>query len=133
MFLPIPVEYLQKSAKAKKAAPVKFTIDASIPAGDNIFDTAAFEKFLHDRIKVEGKTNNLGSIVAISRNGAVLTITAAQGTFAKRYLKYLTKKFLKKNQIRDWLRVIANSKGSYELRYPNIPEGDDGEEAEEDE
>lgn len=27
-----------------------------------------------------------------------------------RYLKYLTKKFLKKHNVRDWLRVIASNK-----------------------
>lgn len=27
-----------------------------------------------------------------------------------RYLKYLTKKFLKKHDVRDWLRVIASNK-----------------------
>ena len=26
--------------------------------------------------------------------------------FSKRYLKYLTKKFLKKNQLRDWIRYV---------------------------
>lgn len=34
-----------------------------------------------------------------------------------RYLKYLTKKYLKKNNLRDWLRVVASSKDAYELRY----------------
>ena len=29
---------------------------------------------------------------------------------ATRYLKYLTKKFLKKHNVRDWLRVIASNK-----------------------
>ena len=28
----------------------------------------------------------------------------------RRYLKYLTKKFLKKHNVRDWLRVIASNK-----------------------
>ena len=37
--------------------------------------------------------------------------------FSKRYLKYLTKKYLKKNNLRDWLRVVASDKTSYELRY----------------
>ena len=37
-----------------------------------------------------------------------------------RYLKYLTKKYLKKNNLRDWLRVVANTKTSYELRYFNV-------------
>jgi len=34
-----------------------------------------------------------------------------------RYLKYLTKKYLKKNNLRDWLRVVASGKDTYELRY----------------
>lgn len=46
------------------------------------------------------------------------------------YMKYLTKKFLKKHELRDWLRVIANSKDAYELRYFNInQEENEGEEA----
>lgn len=34
-----------------------------------------------------------------------------------RYLKYLTKKYLKKNNLRDWLRVVHSGPDSYELRY----------------
>jgi large subunit ribosomal protein L22e len=43
-------------------------------------------------------------------------------------LKYLTKKFLKKNKLRDWLRVVANTKESYELRYFNINQEEEEEE-----
>jgi large subunit ribosomal protein L22e len=39
---------------------------------------------------------------------------------SKRYLKYLTKKFLKKSSLRDFIRVVADSKNSYDLRYFNI-------------
>jgi len=35
-------------------------------------------------------------------------------------LKYLTKKFLKKNNLRDYIRVVASSSASYELRYFQI-------------
>jgi hypothetical protein len=31
-----------------------------------------------------------------------------------------TKKFLKKQQLRDWLRVVSTSKGVYELRFYNV-------------
>lgn len=31
-----------------------------------------------------------------------------------------TKKFLKKNQLRDWLRVVSTSKGVYQLRFYNV-------------
>ena len=42
-----------------------------------------------------------------------------------RYLKYLTKKYLKKNSLRDWLRVVASGKDTYELRYFQINQEDD--------
>jgi large subunit ribosomal protein L22e len=31
-----------------------------------------------------------------------------------------TKKFLKKYQLRDWLRVVSTSKGVYELKFFNV-------------
>jgi hypothetical protein len=37
--------------------------------------------------------------------------------YAKRYFKYLAKKYLKRNDLRDFYRVIANSKIGYELRH----------------
>lgn len=40
-----------------------------------------------------------------------------------------TKKYLKKQQLRDWLRVVSTSKGVYELRFYNVV----NDEAEEDE
>jgi large subunit ribosomal protein L22e len=41
-----------------------------------------------------------------------------------------TKKFLKKMQLRDWLRVVSTSKGVYELKFFNVvnEEGDDDDE-----
>lgn len=51
-------------------------------------------------------------------------------TSPRRYLKYLTKKYLKKNNLRDWLRVVANSKESYELRYFQINQDEEEEEEE---
>jgi len=122
---------LSKGKKAKAAAQ-KFVIDCSHPVADQIMDAAAFEKFLHDHIKVNGKTGVLGSLVVIARDKARLTITSS-GLFSKRYLKYLTKKFLKKQQLRDWLRVVASSKNAYELRYFNIHENEDEDEDEEEE
>lgn len=50
--------------------------------------------------------------------------------FLTRYLKYLTKKYLKKNSVRDWLRVISSNKDRnvYELRYFNIADNEAEEE-----
>jgi len=44
--------------------------------------------------------------------------------------KTYIKKYLKKNNLRDWLRVVAATKDSYELRYFQI---NNDEEEEEDE
>jgi large subunit ribosomal protein L22e len=70
----------------------------------------------------------LAGQIAIERSKQKLVVLS-EVHLSKRYLKYLTKKFLKKNKLRDWLRVIANTKESYELRYFNIDQ--DEEEAEE--
>ncbi|KAH9944509.1 ribosomal protein L22 [Epithele typhae] len=110
------------------AAKHKFVIDYSRPAGDGVFDGAAFEKFLHDRIKVEGKTGQLGDNVKIQRDGDTKITVTSSIPLSKRYLKYLTKKFLKKNTLRDWIRVVASSKDVYQLRFYNIQAGDDEEE-----
>ncbi|OBZ78805.1 60S ribosomal protein L22 [Grifola frondosa] len=98
----------------------KFVIDYSRPAGDGVFDGAAFEKFLHDRIKVDGKTGQLGENVKIHRDGDTKITVTSNVPLSKRYLKYLTKKFLKKNTLRDWIRVVAASKEVYQLRFYNI-------------
>ncbi|ROT41457.1 ribosomal protein L22e, partial [Sodiomyces alkalinus F11] len=97
-----------------------FIINASQPANDKIFDVAAFEKFLQDRIKVEGRVNNLGDNITISSTGDGKIEIISHNDLSGRYLKYLTKKFLKKQQLRDWLRVVATSKGVYELKFFNV-------------
>ena len=105
-------------------------INASQPVNDKIFDIAAYEKFLHDRIKVDGRTGNLGDNVQISQIGDGKIEVVAHLEFSGRYLKYLTKKFLKKQQLRDWLRVVSTSKGVYEIKFFNVvqEEGEDDEE-----
>ena len=80
---------------------------------------------MHDRIKVDGKTGQLGDNVKILRDGTFwcsseplsccstcifsgdtkITVTS-NVPLSKRYLKYLTKKFLKKNSLRDWIRYV---------------------------
>lgn len=83
---------------------------------------------MQDRVKVNGRTNNLkeGGIT-ISRSAKKLEFSASSIAVSKRYLKYLTKKYLKKNQLRDWLRVIATDKNTYVIKYYNV-EADDAEE-----
>merc|ERR1712166_1318159 len=112
-------------AKGKKQT-LKFTIDCQQPTDDTIITPADLEKFLKERIKVNGKTGNLGDKIQVSREKAKINVSA-EAPFSKRYLKYLSKKYLKKQQLRDFLRVVAPTKTSYELRYFNINEDNDEE------
>merc|ERR1711862_496188 len=93
-------------------------IDCQQPADDNIIETKELEKFFNNRIKVEGKTGNLGEKVTVSRDKSKIHVNA-EAPFSKSYLK--------KQQLRDFLRVVAPSKTSYELRYFNINEDNDEE------
>ncbi|KAK6217369.1 60S ribosomal protein L22 [Colletotrichum tabaci] len=123
-----PQAAIKRTGKGKnQKVTKKFIINASQPASDKIFDVAAFEKFLQDKIKVEGRVGNLGDQVQISQQGEGKIEIIAHNELSGRYLKYLyvvlpaaTKKFLKKQQLRDWLRVVSTSKGVYELKFFNV-------------
>merc|ERR1712191_23220 len=97
-------ETLKGKGMKKKKLNLKFTIDCTHPVEDGIMNPADFETFLRKKITVSSEI-----------------------AFSKRYLKYLTKKYLKKNNLRDWLRVVANAKNCYELRYFNINNEEDDE------
>ena len=151
-----------KGGSKKKHKVVKYYIDCTHPVEDGIFDLSAFvrvvltsllisvfynmfqERFLLEKMKINGKTSNLNGNVDIAKAKAKISVTS-EVPLSKRYdcirfltlfnllffsyMKYLTKKFLKKHELRDWLRVIANSKDAYELRYFNINQEDnEGEE-----
>jgi large subunit ribosomal protein L22e len=106
-----------------------FHIKCRKPVDDEIFSIAEFQDFLTQRIKVDGRTGSVkeGGAVEIEVDGAQSIITVGSTvTFSKRYLKYLTKKYLKANGLRDYIRVLADTKNSYELRYYTIQDdGDD--------
>ena len=89
-------------------------------------EIASFEKFLAEHIKVNDKINRLGDSVKITREKSKISVTS-EIPMSKRYIKYLTKKYLKKHNVRDWLRVVASNKDRsvYELRYFNIAAQDD--------
>ncbi|KAH7676609.1 Ribosomal protein L22e protein [Dioscorea alata] len=114
----------------KKKGTAVFVIDCAKPVEDKIMDIASLEKFLQERIKVGGgKPGAFGDAITVSREKTKITVTS-EGPFSKRYLKYLTKKYLKKHNVRDWLRVISSNKDRnvYELRYFNIAENEGEEE-----
>ncbi|TKR77472.1 hypothetical protein L596_018442 [Steinernema carpocapsae] len=115
-----------KLKKKRSKQSFKFNIECKNPVEDGIMKLASFETFLQERIKVGGKTGQLAaSGINIEVTKTKITISAEKTSFSKRYLKYLTKKYLKRNNLRDWLRVVASTKDTYELRYFQISQDDD--------
>ena len=124
--------------KGKKSAPqnVRYRLDCTVLVDDEILDLASFQKFLMDRIKVNGKAGQLGDKIAVDtdkNDDKVLTVSGSKDDLKKRYLKYLTKKYLKKHELRDFFRVIATDKNTYKLKYFKIDGANNGDDDEDDE
>ena len=107
-----------------------FKVDCSTPAQDDIMDADlmnAYQQYLAENIKLHGRKGKLGDKVKITQENNVVTVATTMA-YRKRYVKFLTKKFLKKKNLRDWLRILATGKGEYTLKYFNIQDGEEEEE-----
>ena len=113
------VAIVKKGGKTQKKIALKYTINCKLPIEDNVIVLNDFENFLKQRIKVDGKAGNLGSSVTVSKDSQSIVVQSSI-PFSKRYLKYLSKKYLKKQELKEYLRVVATGKNNYELRYFNI-------------
>jgi len=118
----------QKDAPAKKKI-VKFTVDCKAPVEDGIFQMQDFKTFIEERFKIGGKKgpNPALTVEAVKHK---LVVSTVDSHYSKKYLKYLVKKYMKKNNLRDWLRVVRPNAHPdvYELRYFNINNEEEGEE-----
>ncbi|OAF70753.1 60S ribosomal protein L22 [Intoshia linei] len=109
----------KKRKVIKRKTPIIYTIDLTAPCEDEIMNVDTFVTFLRSKIKVDGKINNLESFVTVDNDNAKVRISS-NIDLSKRYMKYLSKKFLKKYSLRNWIRIIATKKDSYEARYFRI-------------
>ena len=109
----------KKEVSRGKALNIKFYIDCAQPVEDKVLILSDFEDFLQKRVKVSGKLGNLGSEVSIGSEGNKIMVNSSI-PFSKRYLKYLTKKYLKKCTLRNYLYVTSSDRNSYQMRYFSI-------------
>ena len=160
-----------KKISKKKVAKVnlKFILDCTQVAQDSLLQPKNFSEFLQNKIKVrsrfksqlvarcwltsclqvQNKTGHLGDSVKVETDDKKVTVKSTI-PLSKRYLKYLAKKYLKRNnvrlahnamfsrsasilfslmQLRNFLHVVSTDKNKYELKYFNIDsKAEDGEE-----
>ncbi|KAG7192878.1 60S ribosomal protein L22A [Scheffersomyces spartinae] len=115
------------SKKSKVAK--KFVVDASAPVENDVFDQEAYVKYLVEHIKIEGIVGNLGDDITVTSEGTKVIVTST-GKFSGKYLKYLTKRYLKKNQIRDWIRFVSVKQNQYQLQFYSVADNEEEEDEE---
>lgn len=102
-------------------------MDLTDPVKDDIVVTKEFVDFLKSNIKVNNKKGELGDVITVTSKGNLVTVNS-NIPFSKRYLKYLTKKYLKKAEILDYLKVNATDKSTYKVKYVKIDRNEEDEE-----
>ncbi|GMM49139.1 ribosomal 60S subunit protein L22A [Starmerella bacillaris] len=117
-----------KSGKQAK----KVVIDVTNANSDgSIIVVDELVKYFKEHIKIDNRTGELENKINITSSGEKITITAYV-PFSGKYAKYLTKRYLKKKDLRDWLRVVATGRSYFEVRFFNLDAGEDEEEEESD-
>jgi large subunit ribosomal protein L22e len=104
----------------------KFHVDFNAAVSNNLVSLEAAIKYLSANIKVNGVKNKLGESVKVSsltqrdtQKNIILVQADNTMKFSKRYIKYLVKKFLKRENISLYLRVISNASNSYVVKLFN--------------
>lgn len=95
--------------------PLKFTLDLGVAYEDDFLVVSDFVEYLQRNFKVNGHKGQLGEEVTIEAKGKNVYFTSTR-RFPKRYIKYLTKKYLKKYQILEYLRILATDKKTYTIK-----------------
>lgn len=72
-----------------------------------------------ENIKVDGHAGNLGDDITVTEEGSKV-IVVSNTQFSGKYLKYLSKRYLKKNQIRDWIRFVSVKQNQYQLQFYSV-------------
>ncbi|GMR50337.1 hypothetical protein PMAYCL1PPCAC_20532, partial [Pristionchus mayeri] len=83
----------------------KLTIDCSQPSGDKIISCDDLSSFLREKTGVDVKT--VDSKIELTTRREI----------SKRSVKFFTYKWLKRCGVQDYVRVVAATRDSYELRY----------------
>jgi large subunit ribosomal protein L22e len=110
----------QRVTKKKDKHYRKFHVDLNQAVSNNLLSVEAAVKYLRQNIKVNGLKNKLSDSVQVDstdkkdkqKNSIVVSVDNTM-KFSKRYVKYLIKKFLKRENISLYLRVISSGSNGY--------------------
>ena len=114
-------EIKENKTSKKEKVYKKYFVDFSDPLDNILLSIESAMKYLNSNMKIDGLKGNLKDFVKINvddkRNKKSLLIQVDnQMQFSKKYIKYLVKKFLKREGIVKYLTVLSNSPNSYEVK-----------------
>ena len=111
----------EKKVEKKEKSYKKYTVDFSSPVDNKLLSLEAASKYLNSNIKVNGLKGKLGDSIKISttdsksKNTLVIQVDT-QMKFSKRYIRYLVKKFLKREGIVRYLTVASSAPNAYAVK-----------------
>ena len=121
---------MEKKAESKEPAKATtykaFSVDLNAPCSHNLLTVESCQKYLQQNFKVNGLKNKCGDSIKVSatekkdkRKNTVVIQVDNKLQFSKRYIKYLVKKFLRKEGIARFLTVSATSPNGYTVKVIN--------------
>ncbi len=120
---------MEKKAESKeqpKTSYKVFNVDFNSPCSNNLLTLEGAEKYLKSNFKINGlkgklKDKNAKIKVAMTdkkdkRKNTIVVQVDNKLQFSKRYIKYLCKKFLKREGIARFLTVSSTSPNAYTVK-----------------
>ncbi len=101
--------------KQKTKTYKKYTIDFTAPLSNKLLTLESVSKYLELNMKLNGLKGKLGDTIKIniSDKNSILIQVESTLEFSKKYIKYLTKKYLKKEGIEKYMTINANTPSGY--------------------
>ena len=107
---------------SKQISHKKFTVDFSSPLENKLLTLESVLHYLQTNMKLNGLKGKLGKSIIINlddlkknKNAIVISVDSSL-KFSKRYIRYLVKKYLKKEGIAKYLTLSATSPGAYAVK-----------------
>ena len=101
----------------------KYLVDFSNPLENKLLTLESVLKYLQSNMKLNGLKGKLGKSILINtddkreKNKSNITISVDTSLkFSKRYIRYLVKKFLKKEGVAKYLTLSATSPSAYTVK-----------------
>ena len=139
-----------KISKRRQSVLKKSSINCTLAVAHNLFNVTEYASYLRQRIKINGDTGKLDGSISVDIDNETNTVIVSafkasqmkkkrvwskrlylSDAFSTRYLRYLTKKWICKQELKDFIRCVSTdfSKASlskdgsgskFEIRYTNI-------------